>query len=161
LRRRGQGFSPEFPQGRARESGLALFVCVGLPTHPVTTLKGIRRREFRRVTYVTMAGCRSCWWWVVGFSYRQSAELVKGARMRTLAELAQIVKSECAYKNWYVYAEPYISAMESLTSISDNYYEDSGSSIVLYALSNLTYWRGDTARTVKAELNAHLKGVRA
>jgi hypothetical protein len=32
--------------------------------------------------------------------------------------------------------------------------------VVLYALSNLSYWRGDVARQVKAELKDHLKAVK-
>ena len=81
--------------------------------------------------------------------------------MRSLAELAQIIESECKSKNWYVYAEAYVTPMKSLNSINDVYYADSASSVVAYALANLSYWRGDVARQVKAELNAHLKGVSA
>jgi hypothetical protein len=51
--------------------------------------------------------------------------------------------------------------MKSLTSISDTYYADSADSIVRYALSNLTSWRGEKARQIKAELNGMLKGVSA
>jgi len=51
--------------------------------------------------------------------------------------------------------------MKSLESLSERYYEDSAESIVMYALANLTSWRGDTARRIKAELNAMLKGVSA
>lgn len=80
--------------------------------------------------------------------------------MKTLSELASIIEVECNGKPWYVYAKPYVKAMRSLDSINDVYVADSGESVVLYALSNLSYWRGDTAREVKAELKAHLKGVR-
>jgi hypothetical protein len=51
--------------------------------------------------------------------------------------------------------------MKSLESLSDTYGADSAESIVLYALSNLTSWRGESARLIKAELNGMLKGVRA
>jgi hypothetical protein len=79
--------------------------------------------------------------------------------MRTLREIAQEIHSECHGKSWYPYAEAYVGPMMSLGDIRENYYEDSGESIVRYALANLTYWRGDTARRVKAELNSMLRVV--
>ena len=61
--------------------------------------------------------------------------------------------------SWWAYAKPYVEALSGLTSINDSYGYDSGKSIVLYTLSNLQYWRGDTARAVKAELKA-IAGVK-
>ena len=61
--------------------------------------------------------------------------------------------------NWWAYAKPYVDAMLSLDSIDDNYYYDSGRSVVLYLLSNLSYWRGETARAIKAELKS-IAGVK-
>lgn len=55
-----------------------------------------------------------------------------------------------------VYAEPYVSAMRSLESVSDVYGSDSGRSIVAYALSNLATWRGEVAKAVKAELKRRI-----
>jgi hypothetical protein len=81
--------------------------------------------------------------------------------MRALNEIASEIESECGNKDWYVYAEAYVTPMKSLTSLSDTYGADSAQSIVLYALSNLTSWRGETARRIKAELNGMLKGVSA
>lgn len=49
-------------------------------------------------------------------------------------------------------AVPYLQAMTSLDKVSDNYYQDSGVSIVRYFLANAGSWRGDVARRVKAEL---------
>ena len=69
---------------------------------------------------------------------------------RPLYEIAREIR-----KTWTKvspYAEPYLEAMESLNSINDNYYYDSGKSIVLYFLSNASTWRGDDARRIKAEL---------
>lgn len=53
-------------------------------------------------------------------------------------------------------ARPYLDAMHTLSSVSDNYYFDSGESIVAYFLANAGTWRGDTAREVKAELKRRL-----
>lgn len=80
--------------------------------------------------------------------------------MKSLSELASIIEGDCNGKTWYVYAKPYVKAMRSLNTVDDAYVMDSGESVVLYALSNLTYWRGDTARMVKAELKQHLAGVK-
>lgn len=56
--------------------------------------------------------------------------------------------------SWLSYAGPYIVAMAQLDSIDDDYYADSAYSVVCYALSNLSQWRGETARAVKLELKA-------
>ncbi len=55
-------------------------------------------------------------------------------------------------------AKPYIEAMSTLVAPSDSYYADTAKSVILYALSNLTGWRGETARAVKAELKELIKG---
>lgn len=69
---------------------------------------------------------------------------------RPLYEIAREIR-----KTWTkvsLYAEPYLEAMQSLNSINDNYYLDSGKSVVLYFLSNANTWRGEDARRIKAEL---------
>lgn len=74
---------------------------------------------------------------------------------RPLSEIAKEVR-----KDWtkvYFGAVPYLEAMETLNSINDNYYEDSGKSIVAYFLANASTWRGETAKRVKVELNKMLK----
>lgn len=74
---------------------------------------------------------------------------------RPLYEIAREIR-----KTWTKvspYAEPYLDAMSSLNSINDNYYFDSGKSIVLYFLSNANTWRGEDARRIKAELKEMLK----
>jgi hypothetical protein len=58
----------------------------------------------------------------------------------------------------YFGAVPYLDAMRSLTAITDRYYYDDGVGVVSYFLANATTWKGDTARRVKAELRAMLKG---
>jgi hypothetical protein len=62
--------------------------------------------------------------------------------------------------NWpkpYFGAVPYLEAMRSLNSLSENYYDDSAESIVRYFLSNAMTWKGEAARRIKAELNSMLK----
>ena len=73
---------------------------------------------------------------------------------RPLYEIAADIR-----RNWpkpYFGAVPYIQAMGSLNSISDNYGFDSADSIVRYFLSNAGTWRGEDARRIKAELKAML-----
>ena len=57
-------------------------------------------------------------------------------------------------------ARPYLDAMRYLTDIDDSYGQDDGRMIVAYFLSNAATWRGETARRIKAELKAMLKGAR-
>ena len=54
------------------------------------------------------------------------------------------------------YAQPYLKAMQELTSIHEAYYADSASSVVAYFLANAAGWRGETARRIKAELKEML-----
>lgn len=77
---------------------------------------------------------------------------------RPLSEIAGEIRADYAGKGKFVPgpAEPYIAAMESLSGIEDNYYADSGESVVRYALSNLSTWRGEKAKEIKAELKALL-----
>lgn len=79
---------------------------------------------------------------------------------RSLAVIASEIDAECRGKQWYVYAEAYVGPMKSLESMSDMYFQDSAETIVSYALANLSYWRGDKAKAIKAELNAMLKAHR-
>lgn len=67
-----------------------------------------------------------------------------------ISQIAQLVKRD--WKNVYFGAVPYLDAMESLNSIKENYFNDSGSTIITYFLANATTWRGDTAKAVKAKL---------
>jgi hypothetical protein len=78
---------------------------------------------------------------------------------RPLYEIARDIRADYASKGKPVYyaAKPYVDAMAQLTSINENYFADSAESVILYALSNLSTWRGEKAREVKAELKAILK----
>jgi hypothetical protein len=74
-----------------------------------------------------------------------------------LYDLAPRIEREGRGKSWYAYAKPYVEALYSLETANDNYYADTGRSIVSYALANLGQWRGDEAREVKSLLKLHLK----
>lgn len=54
-------------------------------------------------------------------------------------------------------AQPYLEAMCQLDSVNDNYYADSGKSVVLYFLSNAQQYRGERAKMIKAELKKRCK----
>jgi hypothetical protein len=69
---------------------------------------------------------------------------------RIIHQIASDVRKDWAKVNYA--AEPYLEAMESLDQITDNYYLDSGKSMVLYFLANAQSWKGEVARTIKAEL---------
>lgn len=74
---------------------------------------------------------------------------------RPLYEIADDIKAH--WKKISPHAEPYLQAMNHLSSIEDNYGYDEGIAVVLYFLSNATYWRGPDAKRIKAELNALVK----
>ena len=73
---------------------------------------------------------------------------------RSINTIAQEISSD--WNKVYFGAVPYLEAMHQLNSIDDNYYYDTGKSVVRYFLANAGTWRGDTARRVKAELKAML-----
>lgn len=76
---------------------------------------------------------------------------------RPINEIAQEIRSD--WKNVNYAAAPYLDAMGTLIHVTDNFFLDSGASVVRYFLANATTWRGETARRVKAELKAMIKGV--
>lgn len=76
--------------------------------------------------------------------------------MRSISSIAREIKQD--WKKPYFGAVPYLNAMTTLDSIKDNYYLDSGESVVLYFLSNSHTWRGANAKRIKAELKDILKG---
>lgn len=84
-------------------------------------------------------------------------ELSERIKDMSLSQIARIVRQDWKKVNYA--AVPYLDALGSLDNIHQDYFADSGSSIVAYFLSNASTWRGDTARTVKAELNRRLKTV--
>lgn len=58
---------------------------------------------------------------------------------------------------WLTFSRPYLEAMRTLESVEDRYCFDSGYEICLRASCNLTNWRGDRAKELKAELKALLE----
>ena len=58
-------------------------------------------------------------------------------------------------KSWqkpYFGAIPYLTAMRSLNTLEDRYFEDDAKSIILYFLANAGTYRGEDAKRFKAEL---------
>jgi hypothetical protein len=76
---------------------------------------------------------------------------------RPIYEIASEIEQEWPKVNYA--ARPYLDAMHALTNITDNYYMDSGKSVVLYFLSNASSFRGEAAKRIKKELKA-LAGVK-
>jgi len=56
---------------------------------------------------------------------------------------------------------PYLDALRQMDSADDVYGVESGKSIIAYALSNMTSYKGPTARAVKAELKSRMKASKA
>mgnify|MGYP003653505944 CR=1 FL=1 len=76
--------------------------------------------------------------------------------MRTLNTIAQEISADWGNKI-SPYAAPYLEAMSDLQSVSDNFYSESGRSVVAYFLANAQTWRGEKAREIKKELNLMIK----
>jgi len=76
--------------------------------------------------------------------------------MRTLNTIAQEISADWGDKI-SPHAAPYLEAMSDLQSVSDNFYADSGRSVVAYFLANAQTWRGEKAREIKKELNLMIK----
>ena len=85
----------------------------------------------------------------------KTPDKVESSGPRPIHEIADEIRRDWKKVNYA--AAPYLDAMGSLSDMSDNYYQDSGSGVVAYFLSNAGSWRGDTARKVKKELKAMLK----
>jgi hypothetical protein len=83
---------------------------------------------------------------------------IKTAEARSLSEIAAEIRADWGPKVNFG-AKPYLDAMQSLQTMDDMYGMDDASSIVAYFLSNANTWRGETAKRVKTELKAMLKGV--
>jgi hypothetical protein len=80
---------------------------------------------------------------------------MKNISNRSLSEIASDISKD--WKKVYFGAVPYLQAMRELDKITDNYYFDSGKTIVIYFLANATTWKGEKAREIKAELKAMYK----
>jgi hypothetical protein len=65
------------------------------------------------------------------------------------------------WPNPYFGAEPYILALGQLDKITDPYYNDDGTDVVIRFLINAASWKGPVARRIKAELKAMLSKQRA
>lgn len=73
---------------------------------------------------------------------------------RTFAEIA--CEIEQTWKNVYFGAKPYLQAMKTINSSDKNapYLFETAESIVMYFLANASYWRGENAKRIKAELKS-------
>ena len=76
----------------------------------------------------------------------------------SLSNIAAEIRDD--WKKISPHAAPYLDAMGDLENITDNYFMDSGVSIVAYFLSNASSWRGSVAKDIKKELNKRLKDSR-
>lgn len=70
--------------------------------------------------------------------------------IRPLSAICAEIRKEWPNVNYA--AKPYLEALETLRSVNDNYFCDSGKSCVLYFLANAQSFRGEAAKRIKAEL---------
>lgn len=69
---------------------------------------------------------------------------------RALSQIAEEIQE--VWPKPYFGAVPYIEALSQLTLVTDKFYEDPARDIIVYFLSNASYWRGPDAKRIKAEL---------
>jgi len=74
-----------------------------------------------------------------------------------LGDIHRVQMEDMKTPNWVHYALPYLDAMCYLRTPADMYGLEYGDMIVARFLNNASYWRGETARRIKAELNDILK----
>lgn len=79
------------------------------------------------------------------------------AQYRPLFEIAEEISSD--WKRPFYGAKPYLDAMHTLVDLHSRYGADDAKGIILYFLSNSGSWKGPTAKRIKAELKAILKGA--
>ena len=72
-----------------------------------------------------------------------------------LYKIAGMIKADWKKVNYA--AKPYLDAMSTLESMESMYHHDTAYSVVSYFLCNASAWRGEIAKSVKAELNRRLK----
>jgi hypothetical protein len=78
--------------------------------------------------------------------------------MKTTRPLNEIVREIRAdWKKIYFGAVPYLNAMETLSSVDEEYGADNGRYLVMYFLANAATWRGDVAKRIKSELKTMTK----
>lgn len=73
--------------------------------------------------------------------------------MRSPRDLALDIVADYNRNGKPVYwsAKPYVDAMLSLDSWDESFYSDDALTCAVYAFSNLSTWRGEEARAIKAE----------
>ena len=74
---------------------------------------------------------------------------------RPLWDIAKEIRKD--WRNVNYAARPYLEAMASLESVGDSCGYDSGDGIIRYFLCNASQWRGENAKSIKAELKGLLK----
>ena len=75
---------------------------------------------------------------------------IEAGGVRPIREIAADIVKAWPKPNYA--AVPYLEAMHSLDKITDMYFADKASSIVLYFLTNASTFRGEDAKCIKAEL---------
>lgn len=74
---------------------------------------------------------------------------------RPIYKIAEEIRND--WKKISPFALPYLQAMDTLEKVTDKYIFDDAKDIILRFLCNAGTWKGETARRIKAELNALVK----
>jgi hypothetical protein len=83
------------------------------------------------------------------------APTAESIKLLSLSQIAREIRTHWKVINFA--AAPSLSAMACLSSVDENYEQDSGKSIVNYFLCNAQSFRGDVAKIIKKELRRRVK----
>ena len=76
---------------------------------------------------------------------------------RPIYDIAEEIARD--WRKPYFGAVPYLNAMHSLVDLDSRYVAEDAEGILRYFLANSGTWKGETAKRIKAELKAILKGA--
>mgnify|MGYP003134005082 CR=1 FL=1 len=92
----------------------------------------------------------------IQYKQKQLEKQLENLNKMSLSQIAHLIRDDWGEKISKD-AKPYLNALYAIEKITDYYYNDAGTWIVAYFLSNAGTWRGPVARAIKKELNMRLR----
>jgi hypothetical protein len=84
----------------------------------------------------------------------RSLNVIMSEIIADLQTQARTAKKPYEWQTKHYAAVPYLRALKQLDSVIDLYGCETGKDMIPYLLGNLTTWRGETAKRIKAELKS-------
>lgn len=74
---------------------------------------------------------------------------------RPIHEIAREIRAD--WKKVHFTAAPYLHIMDRLETINEKYFAEDARTVITYFLENVSTWKGEVARRIKAELREMCK----